>query len=139
MKLMNTGEKKGNSHIEEIKYLHSGFCLDCGSADRDCSYCFCIQNIPMTKWLQLGYQRIGPGASSAGRLIFSYILHNPQAIDPFFCMNILAFTMLYLIVGVLGYQWYIMEIAALFLAMGIVAGFASGKKPGEIQSFSSKE
>ena len=49
----------------------------------------------------------------------------------FFVLNILAFTMLYLVVGVLGYQWYIMEIAALFLAMGIVTGFASGKKPGE--------
>jgi uncharacterized ion transporter superfamily protein YfcC len=40
--------------------------------------------------------------------------------------------MVYLVVGVLGYHWYIMEIAALFLAMGIVTGFSSGRKPGEI-------
>jgi len=50
----------------------------------------------------------------------------------FFVLNILAFTMIYLVIGVLGYEWYIMEIAALFLAMGIVTGFASAKKPGEI-------
>lgn len=49
----------------------------------------------------------------------------------FYVLNILAFTMVYLVVGVLGYQWYIMEIAALFLAMGVITGFASGKKPGE--------
>ena len=50
----------------------------------------------------------------------------------FFVLNILAFTMIYLVVGVLGFEWYIMEIAALFLAMGIVTGIASAKKPGEI-------
>ena len=50
----------------------------------------------------------------------------------FFVLNILAFTMIYLVTGVLAYEWYIMEIAALFLAMGLIAGFASSKKPGEI-------
>ncbi len=50
----------------------------------------------------------------------------------FFILNVLAFTLIYLVIGVLGYQWYIMEIAALFLAMGIVTGFASSRKPGEI-------
>lgn len=34
--------------------------------------------------------------------------------------------MLFLIVGVMGYQWYITEIAALFLAMGLVAGASFG-------------
>ena len=32
----------------------------------------------------------------------------------------------------LGYDWYIMEIAALFLAMGVFTGFAAGKKNSEI-------
>jgi len=49
----------------------------------------------------------------------------------FFVLNILAFTMAYLVIGVLGYEWYIMEIAALFLAMGLVTGIAAGRKPGE--------
>lgn len=50
----------------------------------------------------------------------------------FYILNILAFTIFYLIVGVLAYDWYILEIAALFFAMGIVSGFAASKKSGEI-------
>lgn len=50
----------------------------------------------------------------------------------FFVLNILAFTIFYLVLGVLGYDWYIMEIAALFLAMGVFTGFAAGKKNSEI-------
>lgn len=42
-----------------------------------------------------------------------------------FNMQLLLFTILYLIIGVLAYQWYIMEISALFLAMGICAGLAA--------------
>ena len=41
-----------------------------------------------------------------------------------FILNILLFTILILIVGVLGYHWYVMEIAGLFFAMGFLAGFA---------------
>lgn len=46
----------------------------------------------------------------------------------FYIFNILAFTIFYLVLGVLGYDSYIMEIAALFLAMGVFTGFAAGKK-----------
>ncbi|MDR1878720.1 MAG: AbgT family transporter, partial [Bacteroidales bacterium] len=42
----------------------------------------------------------------------------------FFVLNLLLFTVLFLIVGVLGYQWYIMETATLFLVMGLSAGIA---------------
>ena len=41
-----------------------------------------------------------------------------------FVLVILLFTILVLIVGVLGYQWYVMEIATLFFAMGILSGAA---------------
>lgn len=43
-----------------------------------------------------------------------------------FNMHLLLFTVIYLVVGVLGYGWYIMEISALFLAMGLCSGFAAG-------------
>jgi uncharacterized ion transporter superfamily protein YfcC len=51
---------------------------------------------------------------------------------PYYVLNVLIFTIFYLIIGVLGYEWYIAEIAALFFAMGIIAGFASGKNPDQI-------
>ncbi len=41
-----------------------------------------------------------------------------------FILSLLLFTILALIVGVLGYQWYVEEIATLFLIMGICAGVA---------------
>ncbi|MBO4581418.1 MAG: YfcC family protein [Bacteroidales bacterium] len=41
-----------------------------------------------------------------------------------FILTLLLFTIFALIVGVLGYQWYVEEIATLFLIMGICAGIA---------------
>ncbi|HLP73608.1 MAG TPA: AbgT family transporter [Bacteroidales bacterium] len=42
----------------------------------------------------------------------------------FFIIQLLMFTILILITGVMGYGWYIREIATLFFAMGIVTGIA---------------
>lgn len=42
----------------------------------------------------------------------------------FFILHLLAFTILLLIAGVMGYEWYVMEIATLFLALGIFSGIA---------------
>jgi uncharacterized ion transporter superfamily protein YfcC len=50
----------------------------------------------------------------------------------FYILNLLGYTILFLIVGVMGYRWYIMEIATLFFAMGIFSGIAMGKSPNEI-------
>jgi uncharacterized ion transporter superfamily protein YfcC len=44
----------------------------------------------------------------------------------FFILVLLSFTILFLIIGVMGYEWYIMRIAALFFAMGIFSGLAMG-------------
>jgi uncharacterized ion transporter superfamily protein YfcC len=44
----------------------------------------------------------------------------------FFILTLLFFTIIFLVVGVMGYGWYIMEIAALFFAMGIASGLAVG-------------
>ena len=50
----------------------------------------------------------------------------------FFILDLLIFTILYLIVGVLGYDWYVMEISALFLAMGLLSGIADGQHADDI-------
>lgn len=44
----------------------------------------------------------------------------------YYILNILLFTVIFLIIGVMGYGWYIMEIAALFFAMGIASGLSMG-------------
>lgn len=50
----------------------------------------------------------------------------------FFIIQILSFTMLFLIVGVMGYGWYIKEIATLFFTMGLVSGTAMNYSPNRI-------
>jgi uncharacterized ion transporter superfamily protein YfcC len=50
----------------------------------------------------------------------------------YFILNLLSFTIVFLIIGVMGYNWYVMEIATLFLALGIFSGIAVGKTANEI-------
>jgi len=49
-----------------------------------------------------------------------------------FILNLLLFTILFLVTGVMGYGWYLEEISALFLAMGLLAGIANNMTAGAI-------
>ncbi len=49
-----------------------------------------------------------------------------------FILVLLAFTVLFLIVGVLGYGWYLSEISGLFLALGILSGVAAGYRANDL-------
>lgn len=49
-----------------------------------------------------------------------------------FVLNILIFTILFLVVGVTGFEWGLLELAALFFAMAVAAGAAMGKDANEI-------
>jgi uncharacterized ion transporter superfamily protein YfcC len=49
-----------------------------------------------------------------------------------FVLHLLGTTILFLIIGVMGYQWYIMKIASLFFAMGIFSGIAMGNNADQI-------
>ncbi len=50
----------------------------------------------------------------------------------FFILHLLGFTILLLITGVMGYRWYVMEIATLFLALGLFSGIAMGYSPNTL-------
>ena len=50
----------------------------------------------------------------------------------FFIFNMLIFTIVYLIIGVLGFSWYISEISALFLVLGLLSGIAAGFKSNKL-------
>lgn len=43
-----------------------------------------------------------------------------------YILNMLMFTIVFLVVGVMGYGWYLPEICALFLALAIASGLAAG-------------
>ena len=50
----------------------------------------------------------------------------------FFILNLLLFTIIFLIVGVMGYGWYVMEIATLFFVMGLLSGISMSYSADEI-------
>ena len=50
----------------------------------------------------------------------------------FFILTLLLFTIVFLIVGVMGYGWYVKEIGTLFFTMGLASGIAMGSSPNEI-------
>ncbi|HKI89809.1 MAG TPA: AbgT family transporter, partial [Draconibacterium sp.] len=50
----------------------------------------------------------------------------------YFILTLLSFTIVFLIIGVMGHGWYIKEIATIFFAMGIFSGIAANKSPNAI-------
>jgi uncharacterized ion transporter superfamily protein YfcC len=126
--------QKGNSHPEEIKYY----------TPRSAWYIAFLTGVvlsifafkyPVTK-LVVGLSAVSAPLLPvlAGLFFISSYFTLKRSIH-FFVLNTLGFTMIYLVVGVLGYQWYIMEIAALFLAMGIVTGLLPAKNQGRQPDF----
>jgi uncharacterized ion transporter superfamily protein YfcC len=67
----------------------------------------------------------------AGYLIISGFFTLRKSVH-FFILDLLAFTILVLVTGVMGYGWYVMEIATLFMALGLVAGIAMNYSPNTI-------
>ncbi len=50
----------------------------------------------------------------------------------FYIVNLLAFTIIYLVIGTTCFGWYIPEISALFLALGLLSGIAAGDGANKI-------
>ena len=53
----------------------------------------------------------------------------------FFILNLLLFTIIFLIVGVMGYGWYVMEIATLFFVMGLLSGVSMNYSADDIVKY----
>lgn len=49
-----------------------------------------------------------------------------------FIMNLLCFTIVFMVIGVMGYGWYLPEICALFMALAVAAGVASSNSADRI-------
>ncbi len=49
-----------------------------------------------------------------------------------FILNMLMFCILFMVVGVMGYGWYLQEICALFLALAVASGIAAGYSADDI-------
>lgn len=51
-----------------------------------------------------------------------------------YILGILLFTIVFMVIGVMGYGWYLPEICALFMAMAVTAGFSAGYSSDRISS-----
>ena len=49
-----------------------------------------------------------------------------------FILNLLMFTIVFMVVGVMGYGWYLPEICALFMALAVASGFSAGYSADDI-------
>ena len=49
-----------------------------------------------------------------------------------YILNMLMFTIVFLVIGVMGYGWYLPEICALFLALAVASGIAAGYSADKI-------
>ncbi|MDZ7743218.1 MAG: AbgT family transporter [Bacteroidota bacterium] len=82
--------------------------------------------------------KVGNSSASAPMIPISAILFGITGILTlrksihFFVLSLLLYTIYFLIVGVMGYGWYIMKIATLFFAMGFMAGVAMNYNPDRI-------
>lgn len=76
-------------------------------------------SVPWLLWLAAGLY-----------VIFSLIsLRNSVKM---FILNMLMFTIVFLVTGVMGYGWYLPEICALFMALTVAAGVSAGYSPDDI-------
>ena len=93
---------------------------------------FCAIRFPMTE-MKVGNSTATLPLLPIGAGLFALIgFFALRKGTPYFILTLLFGTVYYLIVGVLGYGWYIMEIASLFLFMGVCCGFAIGKSASDI-------
>ncbi|MCF6169919.1 MAG: AbgT family transporter [Bacteroidales bacterium] len=105
-------------------------------------------NTPKTAWMVFGFISIGLLVFSWWYPMTAMKIGNSSSVLPmvpvatglfvifgffslrksvhFFILTLLMFTVLFLIIGVMGYAWYIMKIASLFFALGIFSGIAVG-------------
>ena len=83
--------------------------------------------------------KIGQGEFAAPWLLWAadalfvlFSLISLRSSTQMYILNLLMFTILFMVVGVMGYGWYLPEICALFMALGIAAGIASGNSADNI-------
>ena len=123
--------QKASGEPEEVKYHTPRAAWYVGIITGAVQLVYAIL-FPMTT-LTIGLSRVAaPILPVFTILYFMLAYYSLRKSVHFYILTVLLFTILYLVIGVLGYEWYIREIASLFLAMGIVTGFAAGKSPGAI-------
>ena len=85
--------------------------------------------------------KIGQGSYSTPWLLWAadafFVLFSVLTLrnsSQMFILNLLMFTIVYMVVGVMGYGWYLPEICALFMAMAVADCFSAGYSADRIST-----
>ena len=77
--------------------------------------------------------KVGQGELSAPWLLWTasalFVLVSLRALRSsvqMYILNLLMFTIVFMVIGVMGYGWYLPEICALFMGLGVAVGVAAG-------------
>ena len=69
--------------------------------------------------------------AATGLFVLSSVL-SIRSSAQIYILNLLMFTIVFMVIGVMGYGWYLSEICALFLALGVAAGVSAGNSADSI-------
>ena len=69
--------------------------------------------------------------AATGLFVLSSVL-SIRSSAQMYILNLLMFTIVFMVIGVMGYGWYLSEICALFLALGVAAGVSAGNSADSI-------
>ncbi|HYQ56712.1 MAG TPA: YfcC family protein [Draconibacterium sp.] len=69
--------------------------------------------------------------TATGLFIVTGILTLRKSVQ-YYILTLLVFTIVFLVIGVMGHGWYIKEIATIFFAMGVFSGIAANNSPNNI-------
>jgi len=128
----NYWRKRTDVDVEEVKYFVPksawlSFILVAGSL-----IVFSIYNVESTIKIGEKLSYTFPAIPIATGLFIVFSLLGMRKSVHFYILTLLMFTIVFLIIGVMGYGWYVMEIATLFFAMGLAAGIAFGFSANDI-------
>jgi len=122
-KLDEYWRKRGTAEIESIQYHTPKMAW--------IVYGFILTSLLIFSYIYpISEMKIGNASSSIPAIPIATALFAMSSIPAllksghYFVLNLLAFTIIFLVIGVLGYSWYLTEIATLFFAMGIFSGIA---------------
>lgn len=123
MLIGGNGKKKAAERYPVSRLVRHGSSTYCYSYP-----CACFHHYP-TSTFAIGEASVTCYAVPALSVLFAaFGWLGLRKSNQFFILTLLAFTILFLITGVMGHGWYLPEISAIFLAMGILSGFANSEK-----------
>jgi uncharacterized ion transporter superfamily protein YfcC len=108
----SVAKKRSWTCLAVLSLLLLGCCVQCAAS--------CVVKIGQSQYV-MPYLLWGVSATF---VLFSFLALRASA--RLFILNLLLFSIVFLVVGTMGYGWYLPEICALFMGLALVSGYCAG-------------